>query len=70
MPNSLSSKLISARALRGAGYVDEADCLDDAVRRARVWRRETPEHVIALSLFGSVKFDEMLSAIGGMADAA
>lgn len=61
---------LSVDVLRDAGYTEQAERLAGAVRRARAWRRETPEHVIALSLFGSVEYDSLIVGVYGEEKAA
>lgn len=63
MPDSRLLLHLNAVALRDAGFTDEADRLDVAVRRARVWRSSASENALALSVFGSVRHDELTAAL-------
>lgn len=63
MPDSRQLIHLNAVALRDAGFMDEADRLGAAVRRARVWGSSASENAVALSLFGSIRHDELTAAL-------
>jgi hypothetical protein len=63
MPDRDSLPRLSCSVLRDAGYTDEAARLEAAVRRARLWGTSASEDVLALSLFGSIRHDELTAAL-------